>query len=77
MQRVAIARALMSQPRVVLADEPTGNLDRRTGDEIMQILRNLNQQQQITIVMVTHDESIAAQADEIVQLVEGRVESAG
>ncbi len=77
MQRVAIARALMSQPRVLLADEPTGNLDRRTGDEIMRILRNLNQQQRITIVMVTHDESIAAQADEIVQLVEGRVESAG
>ncbi len=77
MQRVAIARSLMSQPRVLLADEPTGNLDRRTGDEILQILRNLNQQQRITIVMVTHDESIAAQADEIVQLVEGRVESAG
>ena len=77
MQRVAIARSLMSQPQVLLADEPTGNLDRRTGEEILQILRNLNQQQRLTIVMVTHDQSIASQADEIVQLVEGRVESVG
>ena len=75
MQRVAIARSLMAAPRVLLADEPTGNLDRRTGEEIMQILRSLNQQQRLTIVMVTHDQSIAAQADDVVQLVEGRVES--
>ncbi len=74
MQRTAIARALISDPRVLLADEPTGNLDRQTGKEIMEILRSLNREQNLTIVMVTHDQSIAAQADHVVELVEGRVE---
>ncbi len=73
MQRAAIARALVAQPRVLLADEPTGNLDRATGEQIMQILRRLNQQQKLTIVMVTHDTHIAEQADRVVQLVEGRI----
>lgn len=76
MQRAAIARALISRPQVLLADEPTGNLDRKTGDEIMRILRSLNADQNLTIVMVTHDPAIAAQADRIVRLVEGRVEAA-
>ena len=76
MQRAAIARALISRPRVLLADEPTGNLDRKTGDEIMRILRSLNADQNLTIVMVTHDPAIAAQADRTVRLVEGRVEAA-
>jgi lipoprotein-releasing system ATP-binding protein len=73
MQRTAIARALVSSPRVLLADEPTGNLDKHTGEEIMQILRRLNREQNLTIVMVTHDSQIAAEADRTVTLVDGRV----
>lgn len=76
MQRAAIARALVAKPRVLLADEPTGNLDRKTGREIMEILRTLNEREKLTIVMVTHDQSIAAQADRTVRLVEGLVEQA-
>ncbi len=73
MQRVAIARALMNEPRVLLADEPTGNLDRQTGAQIMDLLRSLNEDQKLTIVMVTHDATLARQTDRVVQLVEGRV----
>lgn len=74
MQRAAIARALIAQPKVLLADEPTGNLDGQTGREILDILRTLNRRENLTIVMVTHDDSIAQQADRTVRLVEGRVE---
>ena len=74
MQRTAIARALINQPKVLLADEPTGNLDRAAGQEIIDILRNLNASENLTIVMVTHDEKIAQQADRTVRLVEGRIE---
>jgi lipoprotein-releasing system ATP-binding protein len=73
MQRTAIARALVAGPRVLLADEPTGNLDKSSGDEILAILRRLNREQNLTIVMVTHDNRIAAQADRTVTLVDGRV----
>jgi lipoprotein-releasing system ATP-binding protein len=73
MQRVAIARALMNEPQVLLADEPTGNLDRQTGMQIMDLLRSLNADQKLTIVMVTHDAALARQSDRVVQLVEGRV----
>lgn len=75
MQRAAIARALITRPQLLLADEPTGNLDRDTGDEIMRILRTLNRQQNLTIVMVTHDPAIAAQAHRLVRLADGQLVS--
>jgi lipoprotein-releasing system ATP-binding protein len=75
MQRGAIARALAGKPEILLADEPTGNLDASTGGGIMELLNRLNEQQQLTIVMVTHDESIAAQAHRIVRLAHGRLQS--
>ena len=74
MQRVAIARALITKPRVLLADEPTGNLDEQTGAQIMELLRSLNREYMLTIVMVTHDTTIAKQSDRVVQLVEGQVQ---
>ena len=77
MQRVAIARALMNQPKLLLADEPTGNLDRQTGGQIMEVLQALNTDHKLTIVMVTHDSALACQTDRVVQLVEGRVSVAG
>jgi len=77
MQRAAIARALMGNPEVLLADEPTGNLDAETGAEIMELLRSLNGRNDLTIIMVTHDESIAQQAHRIVRLAEGRLEAWG
>ena len=76
MQRAAIARALIMKPQVLLADEPTGNLDRTTGEGVMQILGDLNRQEKLTVVMVTHDPWIAGQADRTVKLVEGRIEAA-
>ena len=74
MQRAAIARALLMRPKVLMADEPTGNLDRSTGEQIMQTLCDLNRREHLTIVMVTHDPWIAGQADRTVQLVEGRIQ---
>ncbi|MFM7071042.1 MAG: ABC transporter ATP-binding protein [Planctomycetota bacterium] len=74
MQRAAIARALIADPEILLADEPTGNLDRQTGREILTLLRTLNDEHRLTIVMVTHDLAIASQADRTVRLVEGLVE---
>lgn len=74
MQRAAIARALVAKPKLLLADEPTGNLDRKNGDEILSILRRLNEQEDLTIVMVTHDHAIADAADRTVRLIEGRVQ---
>lgn len=74
MQRAAIARALVAKPEILLADEPTGNLDASTGQEIMDLLTQLNTEQELTIVMVTHDKAIAQRAHRVVLLTEGRIE---
>jgi lipoprotein-releasing system ATP-binding protein len=76
MQRAAIARALVNRPRILLADEPTGNLDAGTGAQIIQLLRDLNRNDGLTIIMVTHNLDIVAETDRVVRLVEGRVEGA-
>jgi lipoprotein-releasing system ATP-binding protein len=73
MQRAAIARALVARPEILLADEPTGNLDSKTGGEIMDLLLRLNDEQQLTIIMVTHDENVAGMGDRTLRLDEGRV----
>ena len=72
-QRVAIARALVNDPQILLCDEPTGNLDSKTGTDILHLLSNLSSHEGRTIVMVTHDTKIAAYADRIVRIVDGRV----
>ncbi|MCQ4874514.1 ABC transporter ATP-binding protein [Butyricimonas paravirosa] len=71
-QRVAIARALIGEPKVILADEPTGNLDSKMGEEIMEILARLNREG-VTIVMVTHDEGIAKETSRIIRLFDGKL----
>jgi len=70
-QRVAIARAIVGQPDIILADEPTGNLDSVMGDEVMEILTKLNQENGTTIVMVTHDERMAKKTDRLIRLYDG------
>jgi putative ABC transport system ATP-binding protein len=74
-QRVAIARAIVTKPNVLLADEPTGNVDTKTSREIMELLTSLNRDQQITIIMVTHEHDMAAYADRLVQFVDGKIDS--
>ena len=71
-QRVAIARAIVGQPRILLADEPTGNLDSQMGDEIMEIITGLNRQEKTTVIMVTHDPRLAAITERVVRLFDGR-----
>lgn len=72
-QRVSIGRALMNAPAIVLADEPTGNLDSKNSQEIMQLLRYSNEKYNQTMLVITHDENIALQADRILSLEDGRI----
>ena len=72
-QRVAIARALVNDPPIIMADEPTGNLDSKAGAEVMEILHRLHEEKGITVVMVTHDEEIGTQAERVVRLWDGRI----
>jgi len=74
MQRAAIARALAGRPKVLLADEPTGNLDAGNGQAVLELLRDLNRERGLTMILVTHDQHIAQQADRVVRLAEGRIE---
>ena len=74
MQRAAIARSLAGGPEILLADEPTGNLDAATGQGVLELLRDLNRDRDLTMILVTHDTQIAQQADRTVRLAEGRIE---
>ena len=74
-QRVAIARALVIDPTILMADEPTGNLDSESGGELMEIFHRLHSERGITLVMVTHDEEISAQAERIIRLKDGKIMS--
>jgi putative ABC transport system ATP-binding protein len=76
-QRVAIARAIVTHPQVMLADEPTGNLDTATSQDVMNLLTSLNREDGITIVMVTHEPDMAAYADRIIHFLDGRIASGG
>jgi putative ABC transport system ATP-binding protein len=73
-QRVAIARALINNPKIILADEPTGNLDTKIGGEIVQLMRRLNKEKGQTFVIITHDPTIAENADRIIYLKDGLIE---
>jgi len=72
-QRVAIARAIVNEPSIIMADEPTGNLDTKTGDAIMDLLLNLNEERGTTLIIVTHDPPIAELTDRVVHLLDGRI----
>lgn len=72
-QRVAIARALAASPKVLLADEPTGNLDTKTGEAAYELLRRLNRERGLTLIMVTHNEGLARRSDRIVPMLDGRI----
>ena len=76
-QRVAVARALATNPAIVIMDEPTGNLDKRNGDNVLQMIRDLRQATGTTFVIATHDPNVASAADRAIRIVDGRVEGAG
>jgi putative ABC transport system ATP-binding protein len=72
-QRVAIARALITNPKIILADEPTGNLDRETGGHMMELLQRINRERSVTVLMVTHDEKAAAFAQRVIRIEKGEL----
>jgi len=74
-QRVAIARALINEPELLLADEPTGNLDSRTGGEIIELLKSLRPEKQMTLIIATHDAKVAASAPRVIELVDGLIQT--
>jgi lipoprotein-releasing system ATP-binding protein len=74
-QRVAIARALIGEPAALLADEPTGNLDSKTGDEVFELMRELNRERQLTCVFITHNEALAGRTDRVLRMLDGRMVS--
>lgn len=74
-QRVAVARALVMNPKIVLADEPTGNLDTSTGDELFELLHSINQESGTTFVMVTHNEALSAQCDRVIVMADGTIKN--
>jgi len=72
-QRVAVARSLVNNPCIILADEPTGNLDTATGDVILELFKQLNEQQKVTIIIVTHEPDVAAKTKRIIELIDGKI----
>ncbi len=72
-QRIAIARAIVNNPDIILADEPTGNLDTKSGREIISIFKNLNEQMKVTIILITHDPFIAQQANRVIKILDGSI----
>jgi predicted ABC-type transport system involved in lysophospholipase L1 biosynthesis ATPase subunit len=76
-QRVALARALINEPALILADEPTGNLDSRTGGEIIDLLLSLREEKKVTLVIATHDATVAARAPKTIHLVDGQISPTG
>jgi ABC-type lipoprotein export system ATPase subunit len=72
-QRVAIARALVNNPRLILADEPTGNLDSRSGTEILGLFRRLNNERGVSVILVTHDPRVADKCDRVLEILDGQV----